>query len=90
MSLDETPLHNEALLSWLSSAPLLHDNSSERITYGKMDALSILEFRDIVIAALARIIRQVDADAPIEPQHEELKVVAHADTRTHSHLVEDI
>ena len=49
---------------------------SERIAYGKMQALSVAERRYVVETVL---VRHVKTHAPVKAQHEELKVVAQTD-----------
>ena len=61
---------------------------SERIADGKMQSLSILETPDVVESALARVVRNMQTDAPVEPDDEEVQVVAQPDTSSHSKVFE--
>lgn len=45
---------------------------SEGVANGKVYGLPVLELRYVVEAALARLVRHVQADAPVEAQHEEV------------------
>ena len=44
----------------------------ERVAYGEVDGLAVLEVWYVVEAALARLVRHVQTYAPVEAQHEEV------------------
>ena len=48
----------------------------EGVSDSEMVTHAVLEFRDIVIAFLSRIVRYVQADSPIQADNEEGQVVA--------------
>ena len=70
------------ILFFVIAAPLwkfFFKKTSERIAKGEMEGLIVLKAVDIVETALARVVRQMEADAPVETQDKEVQVVADAD-----------
>lgn len=61
----------------------------ERIAYGEMESLIVLEAVVVEIARLARIERHVQTDTPIETQNEEIEVVTQSDTGVQRQIVEE-
>ena len=54
----------------------------ERITDGEMYSHTVLEPGDVVIAALARIVWNVERDSPVKTKYNEIHVVSYSDTRS--------
>ena len=61
--------------------------ASERIAHGQVEAEGVLEARHVVVAALARVVRCVDAHTHIEAQYQELQVIAQAESAAERYLL---
>ena len=60
----------------------------ERIAYGEMESLIVLEAVVVEIARLARIERHVQTNTPVKTQNEEIEVVTKSDTRSYRQIAE--
>ena len=55
-----------------------------------MVAEALAEGGHVVVAALARVVRRVEADAQVEAHHQEVQIVAQAETRAQSQLLAQV
>ena len=62
---------------------------SERITYGKMEAQTIPEFRNVIVAALARLVWYVQGHTQVESQNKEVKVITYTQTGSRGQLLQE-
>ena len=54
-----------------------------------MESVHILEAGNVKVARLAGVVGQVEAEAPVGTDDEEVKVVAQADASARGHLAEE-
>lgn len=63
--------------------------TSERIADGEVEAEAVGELRDVVVAALACLVGNVEGYAEVEADDDEVHVIAQADARAGGQLAEE-